>query len=555
MNLLYNKKVFNIFLWVLITLVVTTLLITSFLGVNLEDEGFYAILSNPFQEYILSPVNFDLLYKWIYSMFNIQFNISELRLLRIAITITGAIVFYDGLKSISDFYKFQNISRSIFLLIVVLLSFYSSYNLPILTIGYNEFAFLGIQIFTGSLFALMFKCNTRFYQTLLSFGLIFLGFILLFISKPTGIPFLFLLSLVITIYDFNFSRFSIFLFIWVVIISTIILYPLSPRLEVKNLNKVYNIMRLSSTSHSLTNLIKNLMNGSLVLIASFFAGYFYVLIKEFSLLLKTIIFFFLASAIFYDFYQFITNNQSVLNLLAYYITVKINYVISISLAFIYGLKIAETSYNRLTILYFWILSVLLCLSFYFGTDNYLMFIFPKTFVFFTLAIIPICKGKISTFYYLILSVLLFKFFFNLLFFNFFLRQSMFSQTKILNYGINNGSKIFVDSVFKQNQLVFNNQVNKYNEKFVLGFDRLETYIYLSGKVYPGSILWGDEDLHDYFRYRFSKPKSFILVVRGEQLNKIKDNLKDYNIIYYAKEPMIMYTGINVDFNFYYCNKK
>ncbi len=315
-------------------------------------------------------------------------------------------------------------------------------------------------------------------------------------------------------------------------------------------------MRESSTSHSFSNLFKNLRNGSLVLLITFFLGYFNLQIKKISIYLKLVFILIIGAAITYDCYQFITNNQRVLNLFAYYITVKINYIISIALAFYYGIKMSSISRDdRLINIFLFSLSVLLCLSIYFGTDNYLMYIFPKAFVFFILALIPIYKDKIKPFHYFLILLLLFKFFFNLIFFNFYLRKSMFSQTHLLKYGRSNSSKIYVDDIFLKNQLVFNKQINKYSEKFVLGLDRLETYIYLSGKVYPGSILWADEDLQDFFNYRFSRPKSFILVIRGGQFDKLKSYLQDYSISLYAKELMTMYAGTDVDFNFYYCIKK
>jgi len=57
-------------------------------------------------------------------------------------------------------------------------------------------------------------------------------------------------------------------------------------------------------------------------------------------------------------------------------------------------------------------------------------------------------------------------------------------------------------------------------------------VYLSGYsfTYPGSFLWGNEDIDIYFRKKFTNPKSFQLILKGTESNEIMfPYLNNYNL--------------------------
>ncbi|MEJ7820915.1 MAG: hypothetical protein WKF85_01265 [Chitinophagaceae bacterium] len=90
------------------------------------------------------------------------------------------------------------------------------------------------------------------------------------------------------------------------------------------------------------------------------------------------------------------------------------------------------------------------------------------------------------------------------------KTNIWSQKVPFKYGRNRQSVILLDQHSYNIQNKLRDVVSKFKTPYIVGYTRMLHHIYLLDKTTPGSILWGEEDVNAYFKYRFNNPDSFLL---------------------------------------------
>jgi hypothetical protein len=555
MNLKTKENETRLFLFIILSCTVAVLIFISGKGFNWGDEGLYAVMSNPQQQIRFTPVNCDVFFKILYKYSNYTFDIRGLRLLRIALTFAGSFFLFLGTDQLARRIRPESYNRQTYFLFVILIGFLSGYTFTIQTPGYNEFSLLGIQVFFGSILTLMLKEKLNVFELLIFIVFTCFGFLLIYISKPTGIPFIIAFCGLVLLFDFRLAAIYRMVAVWIAIIAMVVFFPISNDVSISSQYQVYQILRRSGVSHSVYNIFLNLFLGITYLVISFGAGFF--LFRFF----KRSLYFFYAFVLLvvllyiFDFTNFYHSYSRIENFYKVYFSSRLNYSITLLFGFCYGGLIREIkqNYDRN---FFLLLSIppVLFLASFFGTDGSFLGFFPKALQFFAISFLVFSIPRKEYAVLLASGFLFVKFMVSFLILNPTNQEPLDKQTYQISYGKDLKSSVYVDSVSYANQSLFTKIVSKYETPFVIGFDRLESYIYLANKRYPGSYLWGDEDLKDYFTFRFNSPDSVILVVKDKQMGKLLPYLKAYNIQAYDSQfiPTSRYMGSQ--FTFYICNK-
>lgn len=543
----------------LVLLLISTIYILLYFsnkGFDLTDEGLYAIVTNPEQSITMSAINYDLLFKFIARYLDYSFDIQGLRLLRICMNLIGAGTLFLGVLQFISKTDEDTTGRVSYLIFVILLSFYSSYNFPIQTPGYNELAFFAVQIFAGSFLIIILKGQLSFLEFLVCSVSSAIGFVILYVTKPTGVPFIFAFSALLLLFKLNRISSLRFAVVWTIILILIIYFPLDERVTLDNYFKIFSIINKSSTTHSIFNILFNLIIGFSFLSIAFFCGFYY---KNYLNKPRVILVLIVLSiiVIIADFHRVVLLYSNLKNFYSAYFFTRINYACALAFSASCGFLLnRHHEFNWKSFSLFLLIPLNLFMAIYFGTNDSFLSSFPKAFQFYFIAfflVFPVSKR--NSLYLIISIVLLVKFIIVFFILHPFNQEALYKQNRPLVYGKNSTSKIYLDSITLHNQILFTKAVSARSTKFVVGYQRMEGFIYLSGKVYPGSFLWGEEDLDAYFKYRFNHPDTFILVVDRSEFHKLSTYLNRYQIELYYSVKMLAYRKTKIEFSFYLCKRK
>lgn len=557
-----QKYAVSISLCSILCLIILILLIISNKGFDFSDEGLYAIMTNPRQSITFSPINYDIIFKILNEHFKYTFDIQGLRLLRIVFTFIGSVFFFLGVRQIYSKLKLEYITVLDQFLFVIIAGFISSYNLTIQTPGYNEFSLIGVQVFAGSFIVLMMKNKVNVYEHIFFALSVLAGFILLLLTKPTGIPFVIIFSFLLLLKSEKRNKIFWFLSVWLLIVIVVLFFPLADRVSIKNYYNIFRTFSKNSTSHSFHSLFINILKGIIPLLLFFIFGYLYagyknVFLKKRGHLFITISLLIVIVVLFVDFKRAFALYSTVRNFYSIYFFSRLNYCLSFLFVFFFAFmtKVKNIRYDKSFILIFLIPPVLF-FAIYFGADGSLLITFPRAFQFLIISaylLFPLKKpGKVI----LILSIgFLLKFIISFFVLKPYNQEAIVNQKIPFAYGKNHNSIIYLDSLQYKNQKLFHSIISAYNTPYIVGFDILEGYIYLADKVYPGSFLWGDEDLKNYFNIKFNFPESFVLVICRGQEDKLIPYLSKYDFRLYDSKEIVVYSNVVNKFNFYFCKKK
>ena len=515
--------------------VIGILIVFSDRGFDFSDEGLYALLSNPNQENRSSIINYDIIFKYLYQYFGITLNLIELRLLRLILVLLGSFYLIIPVYLINKESINKIISPRLFFIIGLLLGFWSYAPWFIQTPNYNSFHFFGIQLFLGSLLFLQTTYISNLNIRTLIFSTTFLiGFIICSLSKISAIP---VLVFILIINLFLLPRkliFSYLSFLILFIIGFITFISFNNHFYTSLIHNVVEVLNQKSTSHSMTSQLKNLIINFILFILSLSFGYSLSrILFPFKIRFLIIFLFFICIIlIFWDFERSKENNLYVPEFGLRYFVHRISIAIALILSFFTGLLINNNKYkNHLLQLFIFLLSVL---SYVIGTNNNLLYQSVGSIQFLLIGWLFL---NIREFHKkILLSIIPITFLFFL--------SSIFSglpkgQGKWINadqkyyYGEKKYDYIYLNQEYFSIQLKIKKILEKDSMEKIIAYPHFLGFVYLSGYSYtfPGSYLFGEEDLDSYFRKRFTNPKSFQLVLKGTESKKIMfPYLKNYNLI-------------------------
>jgi len=546
--------------------VIGILIVFSARGFDFTDEGTYAILSNPNQENKNSLFNYNIIFKYLYQYSEITLNLIELRIIRLILVLLGSFYLLIPVYQLNKKSIEKIISPRLFFIIGLLLGFWSYAPLFFQTPNYYSFHFLGIQLFIGSLlFFHTTLISNQIIRTLLFSSICILGFILCWLSKISGIP---VLVIILISQYFIKSKKSFLAHLFFFILFTLIFTAFinfHPEFFKNLFQNIINELFQKSSSHSLDNQIKNLFINFILTLSAFLTGIFYRaksynLDRKIKIVLLLSILVFTIFFIYFDFYNSkIKNYNYVPDFFIKYLIVRSSIIILLLLTFFTGFSFDSSLINRkfIPILIF----NLGILAFVIGTNHILLFQSISSIQFLILSWFFLESERIQKNIVLgFIPITLIIFFCFIFFDNIPNRQGkLLNATNKYYYGKNKNDYIFLD----KESFLIQNKVKSIIERdsinFILGYDRLLGFIYLSGYSYtsPGSFLYG-EDIDIYFRKKFTNPNSMQLMLNGEKA-------KEAMFPYLRNYTLILTDSINVylphryknitQFYFYKCNRK
>lgn len=181
-GLIGNKflSLINTFL-VLITIIIGYYLVIFSInkGFDTTDEGLYLLLSDPLQQFEYSIFNHDVIFKFLYKYFGIHFNIIELRILRLVITVSSNL--YLGFALEKFYLKINYINQRFFYYLLIIFASLTSYLVWAKTPGYNIFAINFTIISSASLLLFINQKNILF--NVINLIIFALGSVFLYTTK------------------------------------------------------------------------------------------------------------------------------------------------------------------------------------------------------------------------------------------------------------------------------------------------------------------------------------------------------------------------------------
>lgn len=170
-----------------------------------------------------------------------------------------------------------------------------------------------------------------------------------------------------------------------------------------------------------------------------------------------------------------------------------------------------------------------------GTNHILLFQSISSIQFLILSWFFLESGRIQkTIVLSFIPITLIIFFCFIFFDNIASRQSkLINATQKYYYGKKKYEYLFLDKESFLIQSKVKSSIEKDSINYILGYDRLPGFIYLSGYSYtsPGSYLWGNEDIDMYFKKKFTNPKSLQLILNGKNSEEIMfPYLEKYTIL-------------------------
>ncbi len=539
--------------------VIGILIVFSDRGFDFTDEGLYALLSNPNQENRNSIINYNIIFKYLYQYFGITFNLIELRILRLILVLLGSFYLLTPIYQLNKERIKKVISPRLFVIIGLLLGFWSYAPLFLQTPNYNTFHFLGIQLFIGSLLFFHTKLiSNQIIRTLLFSSICFLGFLFCWLSKVSGIPVLIIILVLQYFIKSNKSSVwhALFLLVFVIYFTTFLSFY---TLMYKNIiqNVMYALFQKTS-SHSLDSQFKNLLLNFILILSAFLTGIFYR-VKLYNsdrkkiLVLLAILLIFAIFFIRFDFYESKITNYSQPDFFIKYLIIRISISMVLLLSFFTGISFDSNLFNRKFIPIL-ILSIGI-IAYVIGTNHILLLQSISSIQFLILSWFFLESGRIQkTIVLSFIPITLIIFFCFIFFDNIASRQSkLINATQKYYYGKKKYEYLFLDKESFLIQSKVKSSIEKDSINYILGYDRLPGFIYLSGYSYtsPGSYLWGDEDIDIYFRKKFANPKSLQLILNGKKSEEIvfpylekytillKDSIK-VNLPHRYKKPTQFY---------------
>jgi hypothetical protein len=546
--------------------VIGILIVFSDRGFDFTDEGTYALLSNPNQENRNSLFNYDIIFKYLYQYFGITLNLIELRLLRVILVLLGSFYLIIPVYLLNKESIIKIISPRLFFIIGLLLGFWSYAPLFLQTPNYYSFHFLGIQLFIGSLlfFHTTFNSN-QIIRTLLFSSISFLGFILCWLSKISGIPvliFIFILQYFIKSEKpivWHLLLFILFTLNFIAFIS------FHPELFKNLFQNIINELFQKSSSHSLDNQIKNLLLNFILTLSAFLSGIFYRA-KLYFIKRKTILVLLASLLLFAMYFIYLDFNNSKIKNYNYqpdffikYLIVRSSISMLLLLSFFTGFSFDSNLFNKKFIPI--LILNLGILAFVIGTNHILLFQSISSIQFLILSWFYLDSRRIQKNIAIsFIPITLFIFFCFIFYTNIANRQNkLINATHKYYYGKKKNDYIFLDKESFLIQRKIKSIIEKDSINYILGYDRLLGFIYLSGYSYtsPGSYLYG-EDIDIYFRKKFTYPKSMQLILNGDKSKKAMfPYLKNYTLI--LKDSIYVYLPHRykekTQFYFYKCNRK
>lgn len=508
--------------------VIGILIVFSCRGFDFTDEGLYALLSNPNQENSNSLINYDIIFKLLYQYFGITLNLIELRLLRVILVLLGSFYFIIPVYLLNKESINKIISPRLFFIIGLLLGFWSYAPLFLQTPNYNTFHFLGIQLFIGSLlfFHTSFISN-KIIRTLLFSSICFLGFTLCWLSKISGIPvliFILVIQYLIKSKELFISH-SIFLLLFAIYLMVFFSYHTVIFKSISQ-NITYALLQKSS-SHSLDSQIKNITLNFILTLSAFLTGIFYraklYYIKRHTIIgLLTILLIIAMLFVYFDFNSSKITNYSQPDFFLKYLIIRSSILLVLLLVFFTGVFFESKLFNRKLIPI--LILNLGIVAYVIGTNHILLLQSISSIQFLILSWFFLESGRIQK--NIVLSFIPITL---IIFFCFIFIDNIPSrQSKLINatykyyYGKKKYDYIFLDKESFLIQSKIKSIIEKDSINFILGYDRLPGFIFLSGMSYtsPGSYLWGDEDIDMYFRKKFTNPNSLQFILNGKKSEEI-----------------------------------
>ena len=519
--------------------VIAILIFFSDRGLGFPDEGLHALLSNPLQENRNSLVNYDILFKYLYDSSGITLNLIELRLFRLSLVILGSLYLITPVYLLNKSNINNIISPRLFFVIALLLGFWNYLTWFTRTPSYGSFTFLGIQLFLGSLLFFQSKyISIPSIRTLIFSIICLFGFILCWISKISAIP---VLVFILIITSFILPKKSIIwysLFIVIFVAGFISFYYFYDYININLFNNVKDALFQKSSTHSLDSQLKNLGTSLVLFFSAFLFGLLLfkkiIYIKRKKLILFSTLFLILVILfILLDFHRSKMTHLNRVNFIGEYLIHRMSMIIILILAFFTGLKLNfNNSKNNLIGLFIFNLAILASVL---GTNSSLLFASIGSIQFLILGWMMILKFEKAI---LILFIpITFLIFTIPIFFHIPPGQGKWiNATHKYYYGKNKYDYVYLDKETFLVQSKVKEILEKDSINYILGYDRLPGFIYLSGYTYtsPGSYLWGNEDIDMYFRKKFTNPNSLQLILNGKEsqeimfpyLNKYTLTLKD-----------------------------
>ena len=519
--------------------VIGILIVFSDRGFDFTDEGLYALLSNPNQENRISIINYDIIFKYLYQYFGITFNLIELRILRLILVLLGSFYLLTPIYQLNKERIKKVISPRLFVIIGLLLGFWSYAPLFLQTPNYNTFHFLGIQLFIGSLlFFHTILISNQIIRTLLFSSICFLGFLFCWLSKVSGIPVLVIILILQYFIKSNksFVWHVLFLLVFVIYFTTFLSFH---TLMYKNIiqNVIYALFKKTS-SHSLDSQFKNITLNFILTLSAFLTGIFYRVklhyVKRKTILyLLSLLLIIAMIFVYFDFNNSKITNYSQPDFFLKYLIIRISILLVLLLAFFTGVSFDSKLFNRKLIPI--LILNLGIVAYVIGTNHILLLQSISSIQFLILSWFFLESRRIQKNIVLsFIPITLIIFFCFIFIDNIPSRQSkLINATHKYYYGKKKYEYIFLDKESFLIQSKIKSIIKKDSINFILGYDRLPGFIYLSGMSYtsPGSYLWGDEDIDMYFRKKFTYPNSLQLILNGKKSKEIMfPYLENYTIL-------------------------
>lgn len=556
-------KYFNtLVLLVILAVIISILIYISNKGFDFTDEGLYMLFASPNQDNLFRVINYDILYKYLYQLTGFSSNIQESRLSRVILNILGSFSLYFGLCAYSVRTGFKKNCGIDFFLFIIISGFWNYVPDILPSTSYNTLNFFAIQIFLGGLFLIIFSGNKSLLFALFYSILVVAGLFITWITKPTSFPGLILiLSLMLYNYRSLITRRIFFVMLLSLTLPTLAFFNFSDYASRVTPNMYWQVLTKVdvNSSHDPFKLFSRILGEGLLFITflSFGVGLAYLKkLRKFFIIKLWIIFFIGLVAL--DFSTSYFKHKEIEHFFRAYFVFRFWVFLPLFLAFLLGYFAKHRGRKmdfKASLPY--LIFLLAIFSYVFGSNLSNLYLSTACLQFLLIMlwmILPNTNPRV----YFSLSSLAFLFIFYVvgLTEKLYRQESIWEQKFSYLYGPDLSNQVFLDFNSYHDQVSIDKIISKYPSPYIVGYTRMNGHIFLAGKVTPGSVLWGEEDIQLYFKKRFTHPENFILLLENKSSEQFIFNfIRNYSIKPIGKVGLKSTFRNGSVLQIYYCKKK